>query len=57
MLLKYKKISTKEKKHILPIKPSIKVIIFFKSAVKEIVYIVPSAETEATKFFLGAFMI
>ena len=57
MLLKYKKSSTKEKKHILPIKPSIKVIIFFKSAVKEIVYIVPSAETEATKFFLGAFMI
>ena len=57
MLLKYKKISKIEKKHILPIKPSIKVIIFFKSAVNEIVYIVPSSETKATKFFLGAFMI
>ena len=55
--MKYKKISTKGKKYILPIKPSIKVIIFLKSAVNEIVYIVPSSETEATKFFLGASMI
>ena len=50
--MKYKKISTKEKKHILPIKRNTKVIIFFPKSINELVYIFPNSDVHIKLSFL-----